>query len=482
MSLLNLGVCTIMAGRPRKVKNSKIFDTSQSEDPFFDFYSDQMDQLTKDYKLSGSGLLIPDRLSTGLLTTDLMLNGGLGAGAMFTFSGPEASSKTTLVSTVLSSAVKSNIFINLHDAENSVDPVYTTNIFGVEKLSDIFGKRGIDGKWLKRPKIHYFDDNILETFFNMTRDFLKRLPDKRYLPENDTWYLVFEATRDGVKDKINAMGLKIDQALYKETGKYWCLTVKRGPQAIITCDSWPSLLTAGEDEEGEERSKAMAINARKFSQYLPQVVGKLRRKGIILIGVNQIRENPGVMYGSKYYEPCGQALKFFSSVRLQLFARSTPHNTKEAIEKETSAWVANAEDHYAYKFIKNTKNKQGTPFLETWVRVWVRDAQGQGRGYCPTWDCYQYLLQTGRVDGKRNKFKLSFPGLNTQKQITWLDFKKFTQASTKEQRLQSAKLFGITKWFDLRQACFDEIKSGVGLKKYYEGMKKGKVALEDLEE
>lgn len=453
-------------------------------DPFVRFYVNQLDGLEKEYRLTSNSLVIPDRLSTGMLVTDLISNGGLGAGAMFSFAGPEASAKSTLAMTVLGSAVKNKLFTNYHDPEGSMDAAYASQILRIDDLDKIFGRTDDKGNWVVMPKARYYDDNTLETFFDFERDFLMKLPDKIYRKEDDTWYYAFNQTRDGIRDRIKEMGLKIDTALSKDTNKLYCPTDRRGAQAVIFCDSWPSLLSQDQDVEGKERSKALAFNARKFSEYLPQVVGKLRRKAVILPGVNQIRLNPGA-YGNPMYEPGGQALKFYSSGRYQLFAKTVPHDVKKPVENEPSAF-GDGEDVYAYKYIKNTKNKQGTPFLDGWLRVWVRDREGQGRGFCPVWDNYQYLLRTGRILGKRNKFQITFPGFNPTKKVLWHDFKKYCLAETKEQKSQAIKLMGITKWIDLRAACFAEIKSGKGMILFNENAanksKIGTKEVEDLEE
>ena len=452
--------------------------SNEAVDPFFKFYSGRLDKLERDYKINSSSLDMPDKLSSGMLEIDLIYNGGLAPG-MFSIAGPEASSKTTLATTILGSAIRNNLLTDYHDPEGSVDAIYSSNILRVESLASIFGRRSPDGSWAVRPKARYYDDNTLETFFNFNKDFLISLPDKRYVSENDTWYYVFPAARDGTKERLEKMGLKIDSRLTKEMGKYYCICEKRGPQAIIFCDSWPALLSEDQDVENKERSKAMAFNARKFSEYLPQVVGRLRRKSVILLGVNQLRTNPVAKYGSPYYEPGGSSLAFLSSVRIQGFGRSVPHSVKDRVETEPSSWDK-GEDVYAYKYFKNTKNKQGTPYLDGWVRVWVRDSNGQGRGYCSAWDNYRYLLRTGRIDGKRNKFAIRAFDL-PDKKITWLEFKKYCLAANKEQRQIAAKLLGMDKYVDIRKLAFEELKNGTGIK-LFNSSANDKRGIEDLEE
>jgi hypothetical protein len=688
----------------------------------------------------------------------------------------------------------------------------------------------------------------METFFDFSKDFLISLPDRAYVKETDQWYYIFKPDRDGIKEKIAQMGLKIDKDLYQKTKMYYCPTEKRGAQAVIIVDSWPSLLSQDQDQEDKERSKSMAYNARKFSEYLPQIVGKLRRKSVILLGINQIRTNPmayggclhadtsvafvdgrsmsikqivegrvkgkvwsfnessnsfeakaitgwhdnGVveypedwitiksqgidtpggicsvtvtpdhklftkrgwvraesvtesdkllttyskiphasesflyavitadasmipdkrslntclalrnnkqpdynawklsklkglfefkpaypirkagikgslitvtkpyyelsvlnnkmegrrnplafakhftkmslamhymddgnfdtrpdvlnarprasisyrrfagnakvlegiqaiyssfgyvttigydmgcikfgpdhlyeflkdiacyvhpsmsyklplslqgkfvdfevggdsilgkvwvpvvsmnrgslrkfrskhkyditvqdnhnyMSGSKIngvivhnsgnYEPGGAALKFYSGTRCQLFAKTVPHDVKKQTEEEPSVW-SKGTDVYAYKYIKNTKQKFGTPYLDCSTRVWVRDSNGQGRGYCYVWDQYQYYLLTGRIEGKRNKFKITgVNGIPASKTWVWLDFKKYVLAEGKEQRGVAAQMINSNKYVDMRKLAFAELKDGSGMKLFHKAAaNKSKSSVEDLEE
>lgn len=474
------------AAAPIKAKASKIIIPTKAEvaavsDPFGDFYSDRLDSIEKQYSLSSGNMEKGDRLSTGMLVVDLIHSGGFAPHGMVSVAGPEASSKSTLSTHIFGSALKSNIISLYFDAEGSLDPDYSSSILRVDNLEEIFGRKDSHGRWVVRPKARYYDDNTLETFFDFSKTFLMSLPDKSYIAESNKWYYVFKP-RDGIKEKIAQMGLKIDRDLYQQTKKYYCETEKRGAQAIIFCDSWPALLSQDQDQEDKERSKAMALQARRFSEYLPQVIGKLRRKSVIISGVNQIRVNP-MAYGNPNYEPSGNALKFNSSVRNQLFAKTVPHDVKKQTEEEPSVW-SKGTDHYAYKYMKNTKNKTATPFYDCWLRVHTRDSNGQGRGYCYVWDQYQYYLLTGRIEGKRNKFKITgVAGIPASKTWVWLDFKKYVLAEGKEQRGVAAQMINSNKYVDMRKLAFAELKDGSGMKLFHKAAaNKSKSSVEDMEE
>src|SRR5690606_20896194 len=82
-----------------------------------------------------------------------------------------------------------------------------------------------------------------------------------------------------------------------------------GLQALLSLDSYPAMLT--EKQDTDDPSAAMAIQARMFSEQLRRVKGRMRSKRIAVLGVNQLRQKPAVMFGSPDYEPGGEALKFF---------------------------------------------------------------------------------------------------------------------------------------------------------------------------
>ncbi|MFQ5472275.1 MAG: DNA recombination/repair protein RecA [Dehalococcoidia bacterium] len=87
--------------------------------------------------------------------------------------------------------------------------------------------------------------------------------------------------------------------------------------ALIAWDSVASTPTKKEVETGEQD---VGGRARLLSSFCRQIVSKLKRRHAHLMFVNQVRDNIGVMFGNKLVTPGGHAIKFASSVRLQLFA------------------------------------------------------------------------------------------------------------------------------------------------------------------
>ncbi len=87
---------------------------------------------------------------------------------------------------------------------------------------------------------------------------------------------------------------------------------------IIVIDS-VAALTPRVELEGEEILKdSVALQARLMSKGLRILTGPIARSKTVVVFINQLRDNIGVYYGNKQISPGGKALKFYSSVRLQI--------------------------------------------------------------------------------------------------------------------------------------------------------------------
>jgi recombination protein RecA len=93
--------------------------------------------------------------------------------------------------------------------------------------------------------------------------------------------------------------------------------VRSGAMDVIVVDSVAALVPRAEIE-GEMGDSHMGLQARLMSQALRKLAGNVNRSKTILIFINQIREKIGVMFGSNETTPGGRALKFYSSVRLDV--------------------------------------------------------------------------------------------------------------------------------------------------------------------
>jgi len=433
-------------------------------------YTSMLDDIERKLGTTG-GDMSNQRLSTGMLTVDLIMGGGLVPG-MTTIAGMEASGKSTLMMSALRSAVASSIpIIHYLDAEGSVDPRYTTSILRVKSLTEVFGE-GDEKGWKVLPKAFYSSDNIIEGCYDRIARILNRLPDKIYKQNNKQWYLVVENSNKAQVELSKTFG-PADKK-YSKGGFTWYPTDNPHPQAVFFIDSYP-LLLPGAVDENEKTSNGLALQARSYSQQLPRVVGKLRSKRAIIFGVNQIRKAPMVMFGPSEYEPCGEALKFNSSVRHWIGSRAVPNewrsdakNSKISIEPSVEG---KGEDQYAYKHVANKKNKTYTPFLECWTRVWIKDGKGKGRGLDPVFDTAQFLFNVGLAKrGRKNlieftKMPEKLHPLNGMA-LEWLDFKTLIlteEFKSKELSEKAAKIYKkckLDKPFNIRKFCFGIVKDG----------------------
>jgi protein RecA len=118
---------------------------------------------------------------------------------------------------------------------------------------------------------------------------------------------------------------------------------------IIVVDSVAALVPRAEIE-GEMGDSHVGLQARLMSQALRKLAGAISKSNCVAVFINQLREKVGVMYGSPEVTPGGRALKFYSSVRLDIRKIETLKNGTDVIGSRTRAKVV--------------KNKIAPPFRE----------------------------------------------------------------------------------------------------------------------
>ena len=127
------------------------------------------------------------------------------------------------------------------------------------------------------------------------------------------------------------------------------LLVRSGAVDVIVIDSVAALVPRAEIE-GEMGDSHMGLQARLMSQALRKLTGVLAKSGTTAIFINQIREKIGGVYGNPETTPGGRALKFYSSVRLEVRRKGDVKNGIEKIGNRVR--------------VKVTKNKVAPPFKE----------------------------------------------------------------------------------------------------------------------
>ena len=150
-----------------------------------------------------------------------------------------------------------------------------------------------------------------------------------------------------------ALGVNIDELLLSQpdTGEQGLAIadalVSSGAVDIVVVDSVAALVPRAEIE-GEMGDSHMGLQARLMSQALRKLSGSINKTKTIAIFINQIREKVGVMYGSPETTPGGRALKFYSTIRLDVRRAERIKSGEEIIGNRTK--------------IKVAKNKVAPPF------------------------------------------------------------------------------------------------------------------------
>lgn len=157
-----------------------------------------------------------------------------------------------------------------------------------------------------------------------------------------------------------ALGVNIDELLLSQpdTGEQALeiaeALVRSGAIDVIVVDSVAALVPSAEIE-GEMGDSHVGLQARLMSQALRKLSGAINKSKTIAIFINQIREKVGVMFGNPETTPGGRALKFYSSIRLEVRRAETLKQGMEMIGNRTK--------------IKVVKNKVAPPFKQAEVDI-----------------------------------------------------------------------------------------------------------------
>lgn len=130
--------------------------------------------------------------------------------------------------------------------------------------------------------------------------------------------------------------------------------VRSGAISIIVIDSVAALVPQAEIE-GEMGDSHVGLQARLMSQALRKLSGVISKTNTIAIFINQLREKVGVMFGNPETTPGGRALKFYSSVRLEIRRSEQIKNGTDVIGNKTN--------------VKVVKNKMAPPFKNCVVDI-----------------------------------------------------------------------------------------------------------------
>ena len=152
-----------------------------------------------------------------------------------------------------------------------------------------------------------------------------------------------------------AIGVDIDELLISQpdTGEQALeitdMLVRSGALDVIVIDS-VAALTPRAEIEGEMGDTHVGLQARLMSQALRKLTANLNKSNTVCIFINQLREKIGVMFGSPETTPGGRALKFYSSVRLDIRRIESIKDGVEIVGNRTR--------------VKVVKNKVAPPFKQ----------------------------------------------------------------------------------------------------------------------
>ena len=157
-------------------------------------------------------------------------------------------------------------------------------------------------------------------------------------------------------DYAAKLGVNVDDLLISQpdTGdqalEITDMLVRSGAVDVIVVDS-VAALTPKAEIEGDMGDSHVGLHARLMSQALRKLTANIKRSNTMVIFINQIRMKIGVMFGSPETTTGGNALKFYSSVRLDIRRIGAVKRGDEIVGNETR--------------VKVVKNKMAPPFRQT---------------------------------------------------------------------------------------------------------------------
>ena len=152
-----------------------------------------------------------------------------------------------------------------------------------------------------------------------------------------------------------AIGVNVDELLISQpdTGEQALeiadMLIRSGALDVLVIDSVAALVPRAEIE-GEMGDTHVGLQARLMSQALRKLTGNLNKSRTIAVFINQLREKIGVMFGSPETTPGGRALKFYSSVRLDIRRIESIKDGPEVVGNRVR--------------VKVVKNKTAPPFKQ----------------------------------------------------------------------------------------------------------------------
>jgi len=155
------------------------------------------------------------------------------------------------------------------------------------------------------------------------------------------------------------------------------MLVRSGAIDVLVVDS-VAALTPKAEIEGDMGDHHVGLQARLMSQALRKITGNIKNANCLVIFINQIRMKIGVMFGNPETTTGGNALKFYSSVRLDIRRTGAVKDGEEVVGSETR--------------VKIVKNKVAPPFKQTEFQILY------GEGINRLGEVLDYGVKLGMID------------------------------------------------------------------------------------
>ena len=177
---------------------------------------------------------------------------------------------------------------------------------------------------------------------------------------------------------VNTEDLLVSQPDTGEQALEICdMVVRSGAVDVVVIDS-VAALTPRAEIEGDMGDTHVGLQARLMSQALRKMTGNIKNSNTLVIFINQIRMKIGVMFGSPETTTGGNALKFYSSVRLDIRRIGAVKEGDEVVGNETR--------------VKVVKNKVAPPFRQTEFQIMY------GRGIHRTGEIIELGVKQGLIE------------------------------------------------------------------------------------
>ena len=221
---------------------------------------------------------------------------------------------------------------------------------------------------------------------------------------------------------VNTEALLISQPDTGEQALEICETlVRSGALDVIVIDSVAALVPRAE-LEGDMGDSHMGLQARLMSQALRKLTGTVSRSNTTVIFINQIREKIGVMFGNPETTPGGRALKFYSSIRMEIRRITSLKDGGEMVGSRVR--------------VKVVKNKVAPPFKQSEFDIMY----GQG------------------ISSEGDILDLAVTGDIVEKTGAWYSFEDLKIGQGRE----NAKTF-LTDNDDILKSITEKVRSFMGL-------------------